>query len=130
MILALKTATGVAEIRLLSDNGRVLAEEDWPADRRMADGLLGHIQTLLARKKTKLDKLNGLVVYRGPGSFTGLRIGITVMNTLSYSLNLPIVGQTEHDWQRRGAKRLRDGANDQLVLPEYDAEARITQPKK
>ncbi|HET6622422.1 MAG TPA: tRNA (adenosine(37)-N6)-threonylcarbamoyltransferase complex dimerization subunit type 1 TsaB [Candidatus Saccharimonadales bacterium] len=129
MILAIKTATGVAELRLLSREGQTLAEADWPADRNLADGLLAHIAKMIKREGAVFSDLTGLVVFKGPGSFTGLRIGITVMNTLSYALDIPIVGAASNNWQKKGLHALKDGHNDRLVLPEYGAEARITPPK-
>ncbi len=130
MILAIKTATGVAELRLLAESGRTLAEADWPADRQLADGLLAHIELLLKKESIGFEDLTGLIVFKGPGSFTGLRISITVMNTLSYALGIPIVGEAANNWQVSGLARLRRGLDDQLVMPEYGAEARITPPKR
>ena len=74
--------------------------------------------------------LEGLLVFRGPGSFTGLRIGITVMNTIAYGQNIPIVGTNGDDWLDDGVSYLQNEENHQVVLPEYGAEARITKPKK
>lgn len=130
MILAIKTATGVAELRLLEENGQTAAEADWPADRNLADGLLDHIAAMVKKEGLVFSDLTGLVVFKGPGSFTGLRIGITVMNTLSYALGIPIVGTDTNDWQKKGLRLLRQGDNHRLVMPEYGAEARITPPRR
>ncbi|HET8690087.1 MAG TPA: tRNA (adenosine(37)-N6)-threonylcarbamoyltransferase complex dimerization subunit type 1 TsaB [Candidatus Saccharimonadales bacterium] len=130
MILGIKTATGVAELRLLEENGQTAAEADWPADRNLADGLLDHITRMIKKEGLVFGDLTGLVVFKGPGSFTGLRIGITVMNTLSYALDIPIVGTDSNDWQKKGLHALKQGRNDKLVLPEYGAEARITPPRR
>jgi len=74
--------------------------------------------------------VTGLVVYQGPGSFTGLRIGITVFNTLAYTNKWPIVGTTGDNWRQAGIQRLEQGENDEIVLPEYGGEANITTPRK
>lgn len=71
-----------------------------------------------------------MFVYKGPGSFTGLRIGITVFNTLAYANTWPIVGVTGDDWRQLGVKRLENKENDEIVLPEYGGEANITTPRK
>ena len=52
--------------------------------------LLPLINNMLKEKKIKLNDFNRVVVVNGPGSFTGIRIGLTVAKTISYSLNIPI----------------------------------------
>jgi tRNA threonylcarbamoyladenosine biosynthesis protein TsaB len=76
------------------------------------------------------DDLDGLVVFHGPGSFTGLRIGITVMNTIAYAQSIPIVGVSGDDWAEQGMKLLHSGQGQEIVLPEYGADAHITKPRK
>lgn len=130
MILALRTDSPTAELILLDDSYHPIAEVQWRADRQLAQELLGKIQELLHAHSTDMKGLTGLIGYRGPGSFTGLRIGLTVMNTLAYGLGVPIVGAQTEEWVEQGCRRLSAGDNDQIVLPEYGAEARITLPKK
>ena len=130
MILAIKTDNPTAELVVIDDTGKVIVREEWLAERRLAHELLGKLENTLEQAKGSWDQLSGLVVFKGPGSFTGLRIGITVMNTIAYSQSLPIVGQVDGSWLEDGVQRLKNGDNDQVVLPEYGAPARITQPKK
>lgn len=127
--LALRTDSPQAELYLYDGEERI-AHELWQADRRLALELLGQLEDLLKKADKDFSDLSGLVVFCGPGSFTGLRIGITVMNTMSYAQDVPIVGTIGEDWLSTGISRLQDGENDQIVLPEYGAEARITKPKK
>lgn len=127
--LALRTDSPQAELYLYDGEERI-AHELWQADRRLALELLGQLEDLLKKADKDFSDLSGLVVFRGPGSFTGLRIGITVMNTMSYAQHVPIVGAMGEDWLPTGIERLQSGENDQIVLPEYGAEARITKPKK
>lgn len=128
MILAIKTDTGTAELTLCDAAGEVIAREDWQADRTLARDLLGHLEALL--QNYAWSDLTGLVVFKGPGSFTGLRIGITVMNSIAYAERIPIVGVMGEAWLHEGIKRLQNNENDEIVLPEYGAPPRITQPKK
>jgi tRNA threonylcarbamoyladenosine biosynthesis protein TsaB len=74
--------------------------------------------------------VQGIVAYQGPGSFTGLRIGLTVANALAYSLKVPIVATAGDQWVKLGQSRLTRGESDQLALPEYGAPVHITLPKK
>lgn len=129
MYFALRTDSPRAELYLY-DGEQQVAHELWQADRRLALELLGRIETFLGAAGKNFADLEGLLVFRGPGSFTGLRIGITVMNTIAYGQNIPIVGTNGDDWLDDGVSYLQNEENHQVVLPEYGAEARITKPKK
>jgi tRNA threonylcarbamoyladenosine biosynthesis protein TsaB len=69
-------------------------------------------------------------VFQGPGSFTGLRIGITVANAIAYAQSVPIVGTRGEHWMADGIKRLQSGQNDTRVMPYYGADPNITKPGK
>lgn len=129
MYLALRTDSPQAELYLY-DGERQIAREIWQADRRLALELLGHLEQFLAAHNKTFSDLSGLLVFRGPGSFTGLRIGTTVMNTLAYAQSIPIVGTDGSDWLDDGISHLQNEEDEQIVIPEYGAEARITKPKK
>lgn len=129
MYLGIRTDSPVAELYLY-DGTRLRAETAWQADRQLAHGILGKLEAFLAEQNVTFHDLSGLFVYRGPGSFTGLRIGITVMNTIAYSETVAIVGGEGEGWREAAIARLDNSENDQVVLPLYGAEARITKPKK
>ena len=128
MILLLDTST--PECRLSFVEGDWRYDTVWEANRDLAKGLLEYIQTQLQGQGKTWKDLTGLGAFKGPGSFTGLRIGITVLNTVSYSENIPIVGETGENWQEVAVQRLLSGESDKVVLPEYGGEANITQPRK
>lgn len=130
MLLGINTSTKTANLCLYDNSGRRLDEKNWEADRQLAKELLGQIESFLHKQGATFTDLTGLFVFRGPGSFTGLRIGLTVMNTIAFSENIPIVGVGGDNWCETALTRLASGENDQVVLPEYGAEARITKPKK
>ena len=77
-----------------------------------------------------MHALTGIGVMQGPGSFTGLRIGLTVANTLADGLQVPIVGATGENWQEQALEKLRSGEDEKIVMPEYGAAAHITAPRK
>lgn len=129
MILLLDSSTGNCQLTIIDQSGERF-DYNWQADRSLARELLRYLQDRLAEHQKNFHDISGLAVMQGPGSFTGLRIGITVMNTLADSLKVPIVGEVGSAWQQNAIARLGSGGNDQIVLPEYGAEANITKPKK
>lgn len=129
MILCLDTSQPESTLALYSGQDAV-AEHAWAAHRTLATGLLKTIDDFLAQNNTAWKDVHGIVVFRGPGSFTGLRIGLTVMNAFAYSYDIPIVGSMGDAWIHDGISRLTNQENDYSVMPEYGAPARITSPKK
>lgn len=129
MYLGIRTDSPVAEFYLY-DGTELKAETSWQADRQLAHGLLGHLETFLDGHGYSFSDLKGLFVYRGPGSFTGLRIGITVMNTVAYAEKIAIIGSEGEQWCADAVEELTTGSDDEIVLPFYGADPRITQPRK
>jgi tRNA threonylcarbamoyladenosine biosynthesis protein TsaB len=128
MILLLDTSTPICKIILV--DGEEQFSDEWQADRTLAKHLLGYIQARLEAQGKTFADITGIGVFQGPGSFTGLRIGLTVLNTIADSEQLPIVGVQDSDWQERAIERLHAGENDKIVLPFYGSEAHITTPRK
>jgi tRNA threonylcarbamoyladenosine biosynthesis protein TsaB len=128
MILLLDTSTPTCKLSLVGDDFRY--DDEWQADRTLAKGLLGYLQDQLQKNGKAFTDISAIGVFRGPGSFTGLRIGMTVMNTMADTLAVPIVGAEGDDWQADALGRIHAGQNDQIALPLYGGEANITKPRK
>lgn len=128
MILLLDTSTPLCRLTLVDGDWRY--EDEWLADRTLARYLLSYLQQRLEEHHTSLADLTAIGAFSGPGSFTGLRIGLTVLNTVADSQQIPIVGATGDDWQRQALLRLQGGENDKLIMPMYGSEAHITKPRK
>lgn len=124
MIILLDTSTATCFLTVVDDEAR--QDFEWQAGRTLARGLL----KFLEEKTGDLRDISGIGVMKGPGSFTGLRIGLTVANTLADSLNIPIAGAMGEDWREMALKKLRAGENERIVMPEYGAAAHITAPRK
>jgi len=129
IILTIRTDKPEAEIGLY-DGTIQLAYEVWTAHRQLAETLHGKIEGMLQKQHKEWGDLEGIVCYQGPGSFTGLRIGLTVGNALAYSYGLPIVANQDPDWLETGIARLVAGENDTQALPYYGTDAHITPQKK
>ena len=130
MILGINTSTPVCELRIVGDDGGVILSDSWEAGRELSTGLLAYIEQSLQKAGASWGDLTGLIVYRGPGSFTGLRIGVTVMNTIARAQHIPIVGTSADDWAEDGFARLSHSEDDELLMPFYGAAPNITQPRK
>jgi len=130
-ILTLRTDKPEAEIGLYEGEKR-LAYVAWLADRQLAETLHTKVREMLSAHDCDWSDLGGIVVYEGPGSFTGLRIGISVANALAYSLSIPIMGAGREDenWIVHGVNLLEQGKDHGYVTPFYGAEVHTTPQKK
>lgn len=130
MILTLRTDTFDTSLTLLHSDGQEVARHDWHAGRQLAKELLAAIHDLLESQEKDWQDLTGIIVYKGPGSFTGLRIGVTVANTIAYAQHIPVIAAEGDNWITNGITRLHNKQDDRIALPHYGAEAHITQPRK
>jgi len=128
MILMLKTSTPICELTLIDGDWRY--DNQWQADRTLARDLLGYLRDQLNKNSKTWSDITAIGVFEGPGSFTGLRIGATVMNTIADANNIPIIGGRGADWQDEIIAKLSSGKDDKIVLPFYGSEANITKPRK
>ena len=128
MILLIDTASPLCRLTFVDGVNQYAAE--WEAGRGLALGLLGYIETELQKQHKDFQDITGIGVFQGPGSFTGLRIGLTVANTLADALSIPIVGSVGEDWQRGVIDRLGRSENDRIVMPLYGSDPHITAPRK
>ena len=128
MILLLDTSTPLCKLTLIDSEWHY--NDEWQADRGLAKGLLRYLQQQLQKNNKTFDAISAIGAFRGPGSFTGLRIGLTVLNTIADAKNIPIVGTDGETWQQAALQRLQHGENDRIVLPLYGSDAHITKPRK
>jgi tRNA threonylcarbamoyladenosine biosynthesis protein TsaB len=96
LVLALDTTTSTGSCALARD-GRVVYEQVNDAPNAHAEHLPGDLMALLDRANTRLTDIDVFAVAIGPGSFTGLRIGIATMQGLSFAEGKPLVGVSGFD---------------------------------
>jgi len=129
IILAIRTDRPEAELYIY-DGQTKKAEIKWQAHLKLSETLNSKIEEILDKSSILYTDLDGIAVFKGPGSFTGLRIGITVANSLAYALNIPVVGSLGENWLEDGLQKLSNGQGEKMVLPEYGSEPHITKQKK
>ncbi len=130
MILVIKSDSFDGQLELLNKEGRKIASGGWKFGADSDGDILAEIEKMLSTEQLSFQDLSGIVVFRGPGSFSSLRVGITVANTLSYSLKLPVAGSSGSKWIEDGLKTLSEKPDYQPILPEYGADPKTTQPRK
>jgi tRNA threonylcarbamoyladenosine biosynthesis protein TsaB len=90
MMLAIETATAVCAAAVVNDR-RVLAEASLHEKYIHAEKLMMQVDDVLKRSEVTLDRLDGIAVSIGPGSFTGLRIGLSVAKGLAFACGKPLI---------------------------------------
>ena len=90
LILNLETATTVCSVSLAKD-GHLLAFKEQNGDYSHAENLTLFIEDVVKQAGIKLQNIDAIAVSKGPGSYTGLRIGVSTAKGLCYSLNKPMI---------------------------------------
>ena len=91
LILNMESATTVCSVAL-SDKGRVLAVRELNDGYTHAENLHVFIEAVLKEQGVSARELAAVAVSKGPGSYTGLRIGVSAAKGLCYALGLPLIG--------------------------------------
>ena len=89
---------------------------EWESGHDLAENLLKFIKGKLQENGKDWQDLTEITFMSGPGSFTGLRIGAAVVNTLAHELNIPL--------------KNHKGETVKIILPDYGRAANISQPRK
>lgn len=145
LILTLKTDNPEAEIGLFEDHTEIKIIR-WQAHRKLAETIHKQLEELLKSENKDWADIEAIVYFKGPGSFTGLRIGASLANSLASSLDIPVVSMSENHetanssnvgWCELGIEKLINGSSDKamgrsgsFVSPLYGQPVHITQQKK
>ena len=93
MLLAIDTATRMAGLALYDPAcGRILGEETWYSNDNHSVELMPRVARLMSTQGLPPARLTGLAVSLGPGSFTGLRTGLSTAKGLALALKVPVAG--------------------------------------
>jgi len=124
MILAIETATNVCSVALFMDNGVIglLESDEHNAHSRILHVL---IDRLFTETGTSLSQLTAVAVSKGPGSYTGLRIGVSAAKGFCYAKDIPLIGINTLECMAAGMKmHLADTGktiDNPLLIPMIDA---------
>lgn len=119
LILGIETATKVCSIALTHSN-KLLAIEEIDRAYSHAENVTSFIEKITTQTNTNLSDIDVIAVSKGPGSYTGLRIGVSAAKGLCYALNKPLIAvDTLQAMALRMAKQTTD--NNLLFCPMIDA---------
>ncbi len=90
-IISLETATKVCSVALHED-GKLIADQTYHLEKSHSSLLPQIIKELLINCEVKLSDVDAVAVSSGPGSYTGLRIGVTTAKGMTYAMNKPLIG--------------------------------------
>jgi glycoprotease family protein len=92
VLLAMDTATSQVVVATGSVDGEPTSLAIWAAGHRHSETLLPTIVRVLAEQNSHRSRLGGIIVGTGPGTFTGLRVGLATAKGLAHGLGIPIAG--------------------------------------
>jgi tRNA threonylcarbamoyladenosine biosynthesis protein TsaB len=119
LILSIETAISVCSVALHEEEGRMVAIAELFQENVHAQKVMPLIDTLLQQAGVRKDELCAVAVSSGPGSYTGLRIGVSTAKGLAYALGIPLIGVDTLD--ALACRALPFMAAEDLVVPMVDA---------
>jgi tRNA threonylcarbamoyladenosine biosynthesis protein TsaB len=133
LILAVDTTGEYGSLALARD-GKIVEEVVIHAPKGFAQVLFGEIEQLLARHSVKTSDIDCFAASSGPGSFTGVRVGLACVKGLAEAVGRPAVAVSNlAALARFGTARLRgaviDARRDQIYGAVYDSEGRLVSPE-
>jgi len=134
MYLYINTADGEKiTLALIDKHGQILKFKKIKAKYKQSEKLLVNIKKIT---DGKLQKIKGIIVIKGPGSFTALRIGLTTANVLAWTLKLPIIGlmsaegADEKELIVKGYNKIKKLKRFKAIIPAYGRQPHITVSKQ
>jgi tRNA threonylcarbamoyladenosine biosynthesis protein TsaB len=120
LILSLETATSVCSAAL-HDDGKVIASSEYHVPQSTASMLAVLIDEIFKHASVKPLQLNAVAVSAGPGSYTGLRIGVATAKGFCYALNIPLIAINTLELMTYQVTSQDSLSKDVLLCPMLDA---------
>ena len=117
MILCLETATPSCSVALVH-NGEVLACEEDPKGQNHSEKITLFIDKVMKKAGISYDQLDAVAVSMGPGSYTGLRIGVSTAKGICYAVSKPLIAIETLEAMAYGGKTI---VKNGLLIPAIDA---------
>jgi len=133
LLLALDTSANFVSVALV-DETRTFAYLEEEMERGQAESLMPMIEGILKKAQKTMADVQGIAVTVGPGSFTGVRIGLAAARAFGLALNIPVYGVTCFEvWAYhlgRACKVVLDSKRDDYFVQGFDAEGQpVTEPE-
>lgn len=131
MILFLDTSSENTTVKILDYQGAIVDQKIWTSQKNQSEELLLEVDRLLAKNRLSKIDLTKIIVVCGPGSYTGLRVGLSTANALAFGLNIPIFG-VKDNLSIKNLKSILDSKQsgfEQSILPKYAYPPKITRPR-
>ena len=120
LILLLETATSSCSVAL-SENGKIIAVREAKERHIHASHITLFIEELMIQTGKKYSDLKAVAVSKGPGSYTGLRIGVSTAKGLCYALDIPLLGIDTLEAMASGLLSKMEVQQSDLLIPMIDA---------
>ena len=122
LILNIETSTNICSVCIAKD-GNIIAQKESSENKSHAKLLTLFIEDLLKEQSLTAANLDAVAVSKGPGSYTGLRIGVSVAKGLCYAKDIPLIAINTLQAMAFGvvSKLSADNLNDSIIVPMIDA---------
>ncbi len=119
-ILSIETATNICSVAIHRD-GKIMVSTDLHSEKSHSGALAILIEQLLAHCEIEFKDLNAIAISSGPGSYTGLRIGLSTAKGLCYALNIPLIAVSSLDAMANQVMNFNYTDFKTLLIPMLDA---------
>ena len=118
MILLIDCSKGLNLI--LGSKKKIIQTLNKPRIKKVSEALVAEIENLLNSASKSYKDLTKIIVINGPGSFTGIRTGVTVAKVLALSLNIPVCGISQFDLLNLEYSKIQSNKDQKIYIHSND----------
>ncbi len=111
MILCLETSASICSVAIGRDSRTLIALQESSSSNDHASMIMKHVDNCLKEAKINLSDLQGVAISQGPGSFTGLRVGVAAAKAICFALNIPLIAVSTLEALAQAALNQHPGAD-------------------